>query len=467
MAKAKPAPRQTDEPRVWPIVGQHLDTLNAIADGLALVRSMLGPDAEPGISLDVLAGEYPETRDLVGPIRILGESLVEGVAKSTADGLKNPDRSAAIEAINTAIAEARFRTSRRTRKDALDDVGQVIQEVGLELHDLRCILATAPDGKEVIFADPVSPPLAHAWLIERLFQRVEAFMVADEHLALERNASAWFFECWSDGMGDGDPYSDFSRMVREQEWSLVSRDTLSLDEPAIASFTVEQNPPDVPPRQQRLATAYARSTVGIFEVVAIDGQLITVRDTSTGLTHRYHEHNQDADPYVGLLILGRMIPLEDDLWLRSPGAMMITPGGDEFRDSLSTSLTQMSETLPTPIALEWLISTAIFGAEVPVSVLPAPTVTAARAALIAAQETFEELGLFTDIQVPPTQEEMLEQLESPALESFELGVDQPVAEWLMALYEQAAFDTPKPGGQAPKRKNRRRASQQHSRRRKR
>ena len=101
-----------------------------------------------------------------------------------------------------------------------------------------------------------------------------------------------------------------------------------------------------------------------------------------------------------------MLPLQDDLWLRSPGAMLITPGGDEFRDSLSASLTQMSETLPTPIALEWLISTAVFGADVPVSILPAPTVTAARATLIAAQETFTDLGLFDDIGVPPTPENM-------------------------------------------------------------
>jgi len=161
-----------------------------------------------------------------------------------------------------------------------------------------------------------------------------------------------------------------------------------------------------------------------------------------------------------------MIPLEDDLWLRSPGAMLITPGGDEFRDSLSTSLTQMSETLPTPIALEWLISTAIYGADVPVSLLPAPTVTAARAALIKAQETFMDLGLFTDVEVPPTPERMAEQLESPALESFGLGVDQPVAEWLMALYEQASVGTPRPGGQAAKRKKQR-GKQQHTRRRKR
>jgi len=467
MAKTPPTLRPTHEPQLWPVVGRDLDTLNAIADGLALVHSILGNDANPGIAFHILAAEYPETRDLVSPVGLLAETLIEGALNAPVDASRDAERSAAIESIGAAMKRSHFRATRRTRKDALSDAGQLIHEIGLERHDLQCVLATDRDDRNVIVADRIPPPVAHAWLIENLLQRMEAFVAVDASLSLERNASAWFFECWSEGTGIGDPsYTDFPRRVREQEWSLVSRDTLSLDEPVISSFTIDQERDDVPPRQQRLATAYARSTVGIFEIVAVDGLYIAIRDTITGLTHRYHEHSVEANPYPGLLILGRMLPLEDDLWLRSPGAMLITPGDDEFRDSLSTSLTQMSETLPTPIALEWLISTAIYGADVPVSILPAPTVTAARAALMAAQETLMELGLFDDIGVPPTAKGMAEQLESPALESFELGVDQPVAEWLMALYEQAALDTSRPG-QAAKRKKDRRAKQQPTRRRKR
>jgi len=468
MAKAKPTPAQTHEPLLWPVVGRDLETLRAIADGLALVHSILGNEANPGIALHILAGESAQTRELVSPVSLLAEILVEVASNARGDGSRDAERSAAIESINAAIERAHFRATRRARKNAFDDAGQLIHEIGLERHDLQCVLATDGDDRHAMVVDRVPSPVAHAWLIESLFQRMEAFVAVDENLALERDASAWFFECWSDGSEDGDPsYTDFPRRVREQEWSLVSRDTLSLDEPVISSFTIDQKRDDVPPRQQRLATAYARSTVGVFEIIAVDGLYVTIRDTITGQTHRYHEHAAEADPYPGLLILGRMIPLQDDLWLRSPGAMLIMPGGDEFRDSLSTSLTQMSETLPTPIALEWVISTAVFGADVPVSILPAPTVTAARAALIAAQKTFTELGLLDTIGVPLTPEGMAEQLESPALQSFELGVDQPVAEWLMALYEQAALDTPQPGAPAAKRKKRRRAKQQHTRRRKR
>jgi hypothetical protein len=338
--------------------------------------------------------------------------------------------------------------------------------MGLERHNLQCILATDPDDKHVIVTDRIPSPLAHAWLIEYLFQRMEAFVEADENLSLERNASAWFFECWSQGVEDGDPaYTDFPRRIREQEWSLVSRDTLSLEEPVISSFTIDQEPDDVPPREQRLATAYSQSTVGIFEIVAVDGPTVTVRDADSGRTHRYYEHSEEADPYPGLLIVGRMIPVEDDLWLRSPGAMILRSRSDDFRNTLSASLTALCETLPTPIALEGLISTTVYSAKVPVPLLPAPTVTDARGALLEARETLENLGFFDEIGLPQTPQAMLDQLESP-LQEVGLGVDQPVAEWILALFDQAALDAERPANHPRKRKRQKQSKQQPKRRRK-
>ena len=297
MAKTPSTPPQTHEPDLWPVVGRHLDALNAIADGLALVHSILGNDANPGIPLHILAGEYPETRDLVSPVRLLAETLVDATSNPHVDAARDAERSTAIEFINAARERAHFRATRRARKDVLSDVGRLIHEIGLERHDLQCVLATDSDDKHVIVAERIPSPVAHAWLIEDLFQRLEAFVAADENLSLERNASAWFFDCWSEGTEDGDTsYTDFPRLIREREWSLVSRDTLSLDEPVISSFTIDQEPADVPPRQQRLATAYAQSTIGIFEIVAVDGLHITIRDTITGQTHRYHEHAAEANP---------------------------------------------------------------------------------------------------------------------------------------------------------------------------
>jgi hypothetical protein len=467
MAKAQRTPRETDEPRVWPVVGEHLDTLNAIADGLALIDSMVGKDVDPGIALHMLAVEYLETRGLVGPVRLLAETLVE--AASNADGkvARDAKLSAAIESIKAAIEQEHFRATRRTRKDAFGDAGRVIRETGLELHNLMCILATDRDDRHVMVIDRVPSAAAYAWLIEDLFQRAEAFVAVDENLAVERDASGWFFDCWSDGSQDGDPsYTDFPRMIREQEWSLVSRDTLSLDEPVIASFATDQQPDHVPLREQQLATGYLQSSVGIFEIVAVEGPYVTVRDASTGQTHRYYEHNEDANPSPGLLVLGRLIPLEDDLWLRSPGAMIITSAADDYPAFVSQTLTSLCESLPTPIALEALISLTVYGATVPVSRLPAPTIAAAHATLAAVDDMLEAIGVFDD-EDDEMSEGSVEERNDAEFERFQQRLDQSMSDWIGALNDQIELDSPRPDAQPAKRKRQRRAKQQSTRRRKR
>lgn len=97
MAKAPPTPPQTDEPRAWPVAGEHLDTLNAIADGLALIHSTLGKDVDPAIALHILAVEYPETRELVSPVRLLAETLVEAASNAGGKAARDAERSAAID----------------------------------------------------------------------------------------------------------------------------------------------------------------------------------------------------------------------------------------------------------------------------------------------------------------------------------------------------------------------------------
>lgn len=467
MAKAPPTPPQTDEPRAWPVVGEHLDTLNAIADGLALIHSMLGKDVDPGIALHVLAVEYPETRELVSPVRLLAEILVEAAWNADGKAARDAERSAAIESIKAAMQRAHFRATRRTRNDMFGDVGRVIRETGLHLHNLLCILATDRDDRNIMVIDRIPAPTAHAWLIEDLFQRAEAFVAVDENLSVERDASAWLFDCWSDGSEEGDPsYTDFPRMIREQEWSLVSRDTLSLDEPVIASFAIDHEPDDVPLREQQLATGYLQSTVGIFEIVAVDGPHVTVRDVSTGQTHRYYEHNGDANPYSGLLILGRMIPLENDLWLRSPGAMIITSAADDFPAVLAKTLTDFCENLPTPIALEALISLAVYGATVPDPRLPAPTIAAAHATLAAVDDMLEAIGVFDDEDDELSEGSVAERNDAE-FERFQQRLDQSMSDWIGALNAQIELDSPRPNAQPAKSKKQRRAKQQSTRRRKR
>jgi hypothetical protein len=465
-----------DEPTVWRVVGEDAVSLQAMVNGLAFISSKL-PFHDSEISPDISAAEFPETKDLVRPVRLLAEILVARAAGAGVNS-RGADRSSAIRAIDTAVQSARFRISKRRYDDALSDAAELIREIGHEYHDIDCGLEIEPDDTVVIVFVRVDLPVAYVSLFGRLMQRADSYMACDTTLALERAASTWYFYRWSDGTDAGDPlYVEFPRTVREHEWSIVSRDSLALDAPVMMSLASDESV-DLPPRQRLLAAAFARSTVGIFEVTSVDGSRVIVRDVRDGLTYVVHEHDSEADPVPGVLILGRLIPIADDFWLRSPGALLLEPRDAVYRDALVEPFAAMSEQLPTPIALEAIISIAIYGATVPVDMFPAPTIAEAQAVLVEATELLAELGLIGDVppaDVPPgdvlqgdVPETMLEQLDSPALGLFGLGVDQPMAEWLAALATQAALDAPRARrGQDEGRKQRVRTKQRQKQKRKR
>jgi hypothetical protein len=64
----------------------------------------------------------------------------------------------------------------------------------------------------------------------------------------------------------------------------------------------------------------------------------------------------NTTPTLGqsLIVVG-FIPFDDGLWLRSPGALIITPFDGAYTRSLSEAFAEL-EDLPTPIALEALIA---------------------------------------------------------------------------------------------------------------
>jgi hypothetical protein len=138
---------------------------------------------------------------------------------------------------------------------------------------------------------------------------------------------------------------------------------------------------------------------------------------------------------------------------------------DVYPAFLSKTLTSLCEVLPTPIALEALISLAIYRATVPVSRLPAPTIAAAHATLAAVDEMLEAIGVFDDEDNVLV--DSVEQLNAAEEERFQQRIDQSMADWIDALTEQIELESRRPDAQAAKRKKPRRAKQQHARRRKR
>ena len=468
-------PADVPEHAIWPLVGAHEATLDAVAAGLALVRSMIPrDDAELG-PIDIVAETFADTAEIAHSVRRLVRLLVQELATGHLDAAATRDRESALGTVTEAVDAARLRVNRARRNAALADAAEIVREVGLEYHDLDCILGTKEDGTETIVAVPVTPPTAYVYLIGRLFERADQFMASDPALAMERSASAWYFARWSSGSIETDTATtEFPRTVREQEWSLVSRDSVALAEPVIASFVDDDDPIgddddaiDLPPRQRFLAGALLQSTVGIFEVIGVEGPIMTVRDLDTSATYRVYEHNEEIAPIVGLLLLGRIIPLDDDLWLRSPGAVIISPGEDSDRETLPSILRKVAEGLPTPIALEGLISTTVYGAKVPLAIRPAPTIAEAQAGLVEVGQVLADLGLLGDDLLPV--EESSDALAEPdlaILDAAGLGIDDAMAEWIAALLEQAALDTRRgEGGGTTRKKRRPKRSQQQRRRR--
>jgi len=426
---------------VWRITGPDALTLEAIVNGLALIWERL-PFRDEEIDPDILATWFPETREIARAVRLLADNLV---VRATSAGKQTPadaERSNAIASINATFQEARLRLTNRRREDALGDAAAVIREIGYEYGDRECMLATDREGADVIAIVRVARPTAYASLLGRLMQRADSHMATDEALTLERAASTWYFYRWSDGAWEADGAdAEFPRSVREHEWSTVSRDTLALDEPVIASLArvSDDGDDDVPPRQRFLADAYAMSTIGIFEVMSVDGRRMTVRDVQDDRTFVVHEHNTEVNLFPGLVILGRLIPIDDGEWLRSPGTLILVPEDDGYIEELASTLATVSEHLPTPIALEALISSKLYGAAVPVDGLAAPTIEIARATLVDAAEVLVDLGLLGEMpdgDVPP---DLLEQMDSPALGMAGLDADAPMVEWLAALMSQVAL----------------------------
>ena len=469
-------PAGMPEHTVWRIAGTHAATLDAVAGGLALLRSMIArEDAELG-PIDIVADTFDDTAELARSVRTLVRLLVRELAAGPLDAADAHDRAFALGAITEAVEVARLRVNRARRRTALADAAEIVREMGLEYHDIDCIVTTTNDGADAILAIPVAPPVAHVYLLDRLFERADQFMGSNMALSVERSASAWYFARWSSGSNETDDDTDeetveYPRTVREQEWSVVSRETVSLAAPVIASFVDDnemidddEEPIELPPRQSLLARSLLRSTVGIFEVIDVDGPVLTVRDLNTSATYRVYEHDPDMAPVVGLLLLGRIIPFDDDLWLRSPGGVVLSPPEDADRETLASTLEKVAEGLPMPIAIEGLISTLVYGAEVPLAILPAPTIKEAQAALVEIGEVLADIGLLgdaTDAGSPeaPTEDEIA------ALDAVGLGLDEVMALWIGALLEQAAMDTRPEKSNRARQKTGKRAKRPHQRRR--
>jgi hypothetical protein len=125
-----------------------------------------------------------------------------------------------------------------------------------------------------------------------------------------------------------------------------------------------------------------------------------VRD---GQTFNVHEHMVPASYQAGWMCIGRLIPLDDDLFARSPGMLFGSPPIETLATAAVNEFDALCATLPPELALEAVIASSVFGQRVPRELKPASSRAAARDVLtqlfdllIDAPETDTTLDDFMD-----------------------------------------------------------------------
>jgi hypothetical protein len=431
------------EPTILPIIGHHAAILDTIAAALAAARALIPrPDLFPA-DLDIVACEDVETMALGAGVREIAEALMTELVGGVPDFSRNPASMAALGKLREILASMDVRMNRKRRDEALGDAAALIREIGLERYDFDCHLATAHGADDVLASAPVPRATAHAWLLGRLLQRTEMFVIeGDEFLVMERRASAWYFDTWSAG-GRRRDGTEFTRTVREQEWSLVSRDSLALEEPVMMSLIGDERFAAIPPRQQRLANALQQSIIDVFEATALGGRILAARSIRDGITYHVHEHNDEVLRLQNVLMLGRLIPFEDGLWLRSPGAVAFSHPSKEQASLLAEGVARMGDTLPAPIIIEAMISTVAFGEPVPRAIKPSGSARDARALLDKLYPALDDLGLREDLPLDQIPSELVAQAAGRELQMAGFALDQAMGEWMEALSAQARAGTPR------------------------
>jgi len=284
------------------------------------------------------------------------------------------------------IVQPALQLSRTELKAAVEDVEFLLREVGLEEFDVSLGLEAVGDGTYELMAVAMPPESACVELLEFVFDRAEG-LTGEVYpvLATERDASSFEFSRWSVAPPPGRAASDvasFARYVREQEYSLVDRTTITLGTSVMQKLADDQLIAERwPPRQHRMAAALTASVVGVFECVALDGDRATLQSVRDGSTYLVHEHVEPAEYSIGWVAAGRLLPFDGTLYLRSPGMIFARPAGIELARAAANDVGKLEVTLPPALALEAFISTAMMGVNVPRVMKPLRSKADARAVL--------------------------------------------------------------------------------------
>lgn len=514
------APATADhEPALRPLTPAEDHAVAALTAGFAALGALRQMVAPSFVRSDVALATFPPARPVVHAAAALADALVDRWAPhATASPPADDALAAAASALTEAVADAipadlraalgrgaKHRSPGRPHRgtgrgvgrhtghdEALAEAGTLLHEAALERCDADLYLATDRAGHQVVLSSPLPPATARLRLLEPLVERLEALVMQDDLLALERLAARWAFDRWS-APAPRDLEVAFPRTVREQEWSLAERETLALDAP-IARAVLDDPEVTLPPRQRTLAAALDASTAGVYLVRERRDAVTVLESLADGDLVEVHEHHPGLAYAAGFLALGRLIPdfsardeaaaneaaanetAADEVppneappndpasggagrFLRSPGMAFLSPADASLPRTLADAVERVSETLPRALAVEAVLNGLLGTRPLPRDVPAAASPQAARELAQALHDELEAAGLVE--RVPASALPLRERAallrdvgdQPPAELHFErMAVDDVVAEWVGALTTQARALAPgRRGGKARRR----------------
>lgn len=373
---------------------------------------------------DLLLGMFEPTRPVAPLIRFAASEMLRYVLKTPdcpsgeeVQDFVNILRDATDAALRKMDVEP-WVLSREERRRALADAGQLFREIGLEHLDKDLMLGTRSGIGEVVIAHPVQPLSAHVWLEGRVLQRLEVITFTHPLLGLERLASSWWFTRLSAARFDR---GDFNRAVREQEWSLLDRESLALDAPIVDVFIDDGHSDSLPPRQHRLLSALRHSFASAFVVVERGGNTAVFEEVVRGRRIEVYEHSTDVEYEVGWIGLGRVCAFDGPVHLRSPG-MVFFPDDSGLAKTLKEDLAEGRSALPAAVRVEAMLSALLGERELPRPLAPAGSPREAKTLVTELLEALEEEGLAHEVGG------------GGELSFHRYQVDAAVSAWMQALH---------------------------------
>lgn len=416
-------------PRIVPVRGELADAVHAIcATRVFLSRpERLSEDALEQAS-ELMEGARDLARGVV--LRALDHADAPSVAEVRASaGAQVEVLRDLAEAAAPSLVPA---SPDAVPADALGEAAALLLVAGLEHAEHDALLATEPEQGLVLVTGPVTRARCFVQLLEPLYDWIEEWVLDDELLSFERAAARWWFAQWTPPRR-GDEH-EFARGVREQEFALVARPFLGLDDRTAVEFLADAGElDDFPPKQRHLAVQLAESVPGLWEVVERDGDRTVLRSPLDGERFTVVEHAPEHGYVPGMLAAGRLIPFGDGTWLRSPGTVFLAePEAGSAREFAEVVLGESID-VPPEARIEMLITTAAARTPLPRTPRPAPGVREAAEILERLRVALLEAGLaeeMPDDEVPPEVARAAAGAPGPI---YDFQVDMVMGEWMAAL----------------------------------